>query len=96
MQLDFIEFKPVVDLDGVAAWAASKGLPPPGLMQVHPENYPVKEVEWRIVFDMPNGRQEFFRFGDYIGLLADGRIHSIDWLDAEKNYEMTELPGAKP
>lgn len=94
MKIEFIEFQPAKDFATVQAWAASKGLPKPWQMQVHPDNYPgwITEVEWRIAFEMPDGRKVMIREEDYIGLDRDGSIHAVDWLDMLKNFEVTATP----
>jgi len=94
MKLEFLEFMPAADLMKVIEWAAKRGLPKPWLMQVHPDNYPVSAVETRIVFDMPNGRSEYIRSEDWIGLAPGFQVHGVDWLDFEKNYHVKPSPAS--
>jgi hypothetical protein len=89
VRIDCIEFMPAGDFNKVLKWAEDRGLPKPWLMQVHPDNYPVDRVETRVVFEMPNGRSEFIRSEDWIGLTPGREVHGIDWLDIEKNYPLT-------
>lgn len=92
MRIDFVELIGAADYEAVKRWALGKGLPAPWMMQVHPNKYPgLKEVEWRIVFDMGD-RVEFIRPQDWVALTADGKIHGIDWLDVEKNYPLQAFP----
>lgn len=92
MRIDFLELMPAGDYVKVKEWAEVRGLPVPWLMQIHPDNYPVKSVEWRIVFEMPDGRKEFIRSEDWIAVTHGKQVHGIDWLDVEKNYHLVAPP----
>jgi len=88
MKIEFRELMPAGDIVKVKEWAALRGLPTPWLMQVHPDKYPVKAVEWRVAFEMPDERVELIRPEDWIAVTPDGQVHGIDWLDVEKNYHL--------
>lgn len=77
------------DLDTINKWLASHGLPGVWLMQVHPDNYGNKEVEFRYCWETPD-RTVYIRPGDVIALHVDYPtltywISAVDWLWYQKH-----------